>query len=149
MATIDQLDMSVHSNYALRIMLTEQINSQLRLTEASSIPPQIQMVDIYPKLSELDLLLGIVPLATPWAFFYPPKKFQTIRRNPFSFFRVGPSFGSLEHQAEEEAKLAQIPVNTSEEIAEKQILSGCLKQMNKINDMLSYIIGRMGQFLQG
>ncbi|MGK5594412.1 MAG: DUF5399 family protein [Parachlamydiaceae bacterium] len=149
MTTIDKLDMSVHSNYALRIMLTEQINSQLRLTEASSIPPQIQMVDIYPKLSELDLLLGIVPLSTPWAFFYPPQKFETIRRNPFSFFRIGPSFGSLEHQAEVEARLDSISTTTQEENAEKQVLAGCLKQMSKINEMLAFIIGRIGQFLQG
>lgn len=149
MATIDKLDMSVHSMYALRITMIEQINNQLRLTEASSIPPQISMVDIYPKLSELDLLLGVVPLATPWAFFFPPKLYQTIRRNPFSFFRIGPSFGSLEEQAAEEERLAAIAVDTPEEANEKQILQGCLKEMTKINDMLSFIIGRIGQFLQG
>lgn len=149
MATIDKLDMSVHSMYALRITMIEQINNQLRLTEASSIPPQISMVDIYPKLSELDLLLGVVPLATPWAFFFPPKLYRTLRRNPFSFFRIGPSFGSLEDQEAEEQKLASIAVNSPEEAHEKQIIQSCLKEMSKINDMLSFIIGRIGQFLQG
>lgn len=149
MATIDKLDMSVHSMYALRITMIEQINNQLRLTEAASIPPQIQMVDIYPKLSEMDLLLGVVPLATPWAFFYPPKKYFKRRRNTFSFFRVSPSFGSLEEQAEEEERLASMVVDTPEEAGEKQIIQNCLKEMSKINDMLSFIIGRIGQFLQG
>lgn len=147
--TIDQLDMTVYSNYALRITLIEQINSQLRMTEASSIPPQLQVVDVYPKLTELDLLLGIVPLSTPWAYFYPPQRFRYTRRNPFAFFRVGPSFGSLEKQEEDEALLENIVCQSPQDEAEKAIIRNCLKQMGKINDMINYIIGRVGQFLQG
>ena len=147
--TIDQLDLSVYSNYALRITLIEQINSQLRMTEAASIPPQIQVVDVYPKLTELDLVLGIVPLATPWAYFYPPQRFRDTRRNPFSFFRVGPSFGSLAKQEEDEAALEAIACSSPQEEAEKATIRSCLKQMGKINDMINYIIGRVGQFLQG
>lgn len=149
MTTIDKLDISVYSMYAVRITMIEQINSQYRLSEASSIPPQIQLVDIYPKMSELDLLLGVVPLATPWAYFYPPQRFFNLRRNPFSFFRIGPSFGSLEEQAKDEEKLEHIPVKTSEEEHEKNTIKKCLGQMDKINQMISFIIGRVGQFLQG
>jgi hypothetical protein len=149
MPTIDQLDISVYSNYALRITLIEQINSQMRMTEAASIPPQIQLVNIYPKLTELDLLLGIVPLATPWAYFYPPQRIRDTRRNPFAFFRVGPSFGSLEDQEKDEALLEDIPCETPQDEAEKSRIRDCLKQMSKINDMINYIVGRVGQFLQG
>lgn len=149
MATIDQLDLSVYSNYALQITLKEQIYSQLRMTEASSIPPQLQLVDISPKLSELDLVLGIVPLATPWAYFYPPQRYRDLRRNPFAFFRVAPAFGSLDKDEEEKEKLDQIVCEDEKEEEEKAILKKCLGQMNKINEMINYIVGRMGQFLQG
>lgn len=149
MATIDRLDLSVYSNYALRITLIEEINGQLRMNEASSIPAQLQMVDIFPKMTELDLLLGVVPLATPWAFFYPPERYKDIRRNPFAFFRVGPSFGSLENQEKDEALLEEILTNSSADEEEKAVIRSCLKQMGKINDMINYIVGRVGQFLQG
>lgn len=149
MATIDNLDLSVYSNYALRITLIEEINSQLRMTEAASIPTQVQMVDISPKLTELDLVLGVVPLATPWAYFYPPKRFRDIRRNPFAFFRIGPSFGSLQDQERDEAALEEIACETPQEEAEKATIRACLKKMSWINDMINYIVGRVGQFLQG
>lgn len=149
MATIDQLDLSVYSNYALRITLIEQINSQLRLSEASSIPPQLSVVDIYPKLTELDLVLGVIPLATPWAYFYPPQHFRDLRRNPFAFFRIAPTFGSLDKQDEEEAEVEAIEVDNPEDVKNKAAIKGCLKQMRKINEMINYIVGRVGQFLQG
>jgi len=148
MTTIDKLDISVYSMYALRITMIEQINNQLRLTEASTIPPQTQMVDIWPKLTEMDLLLGVVPLATPWAYFYPPKRFFSLRRSPFSF-RVGPSFGSLDREEEFEALLVTVPVTTPEEISEKATIKNLLEKMRYINDMISFITGRIGQFLQG
>lgn len=149
MATIDNLDLSAYNSYALRILLTEEINSQLRMREASSIPPQLQVVDISPKLTEIDLVLGVVPLSTPWAYFYPPPKFRNLRRNPFAFFRVAPSFGSLDKEEEEEEKLNSIICETDEEKEEKAVIRRCLKQMGKINEMINYIIGRIGQFLQG
>lgn len=149
MATIDKLDMSVYSMYALRITMIEQINNQLRLSEATTIHPQVQSVHLYPTLTEMDLLLGVVPLATPWAFFYPPRHFYNLRRNPFSFYRLAPSFGDLASQEKDEQQLAQIPTQTPEEEQEKQIIGSCLAQMDKINSMISFIIGRVGQFLQG
>lgn len=149
MATIDNLDLAVYNTYAIRTKVIEQINAQLRLDQAASIPPQISMVDVYPKLSEIDLLLGVVPLATPWAYFFPPKRFDRIRRSPFAFFRVVPSMGSLENQEQEFQELAQTPTTSPEEEREKAALTRCFKQMDKINSMLSHIIGRIGQFLQG
>lgn len=149
MATIDKLDISVYSNYALRITLIEEINSQLRMNEAASIPPQLQVIDIYPKLTEMDLVLGLAPLATPWAYFYPPPRYKELRRNPFAFFRVAPSFGALDKEEEHEENLDQEECETEEEEEEKEAIRSCLKQMGKINEMISYIVGRIGQFLQG
>lgn len=149
MTTIDKLDLSVYSNYAMRITLIEQINSQYRLEEAASIPAQIRMVDIYPRLTEFDLVLGIAHQALPWAYFYPPKSFRGLRRNPFAFFRVCPSFGSLQDQEEDEALLESIPCKTPEDEAQKGIIRSCLKQMSHVNYMINYIMGKVGQFLQG
>lgn len=149
MATIDKLDLSVYNLYAIRTKMVEQINQQLQLDKASSIPPQTQVMDIYPKLTELDILLGIVPLATPWAYFFPPKQFRFIRRSPFAFFRVAPSLGSIEDQEKGEALLDSIVCSSPEEQKEKTAIKNCFKQIEQINRWLGYIIGRVGQFLQG
>lgn len=146
--TIDKFDISVYNYYALRTKAVEQFNQQIRLDQASSIPPQIQVLDIYPKLTELDILFGVVALHTPWAFFFPPPKFRFIRRSPFSY-RVMPSFGSYDSQAEEEQKLNDIVCNTKDEEQEKEILKGCFREIEKLNNWLSFIVGRVGQFLQG
>lgn len=149
MATIDKLDLSVYNLYAIRTRMVEQINQQLQLDKAATIPPQTQVMDIYPKLTELDILLGIVPLHTPWAYFFPPKQFRFIRRSPFAFFRVAPSLGSLEEQEQGEKTLDSIVCNSPEEQREKAAIKNCFKQINQINGWLGYIIGRIGQFLQG
>ena len=149
MATIDKLDLSVYNLYDIRTRMVEQTNQQLQLDKAASIPPQTAVMDIFPKLTEIDILLGIVPLATPWAYFYPPKKFRFIRRSPFAFFRVAPSLGSLEDQEKGEALLDSIPCHTREEESEKAAIKGCFKQIEQINRWLGYIVGRVGQFLQG
>lgn len=149
MTTIDKLDISVYNLYAVRTRMIEQINQQMQLDKASSIPPQIQILDFYPKLTELDLLLGVVPMHTPWAYFYPPKQFRRVRRSPFAFFRVAPSIGSLEEQEMAERHLESVECKTPEEESEKQAIKGCFKQMGEINRWLGHIIGRVGQFLQG
>lgn len=149
MATIDQLDLNVYNLYAIRTKMIEQINQQLQLDQASTIPPQTMVIDSYPKLTEIDVLLGVVPLATPWAYFYPPKKYRALRRSPFSFFRVAPSIGSLEQQEESERILDSVLCNEPEQEREREAIKGCFKQMGEINRWMGYIIGRVGQFLQG
>ena len=149
MATIDKLDLSVYNLYAIRTKMVEQINQQMQFDKASSIPPQTKVIDSYPKLTELDILLGIVPLNTPWAYFFPPKQFHLIRRSPFAFFRVAPSLGSLEDQEKGEALLDSIDCTSPEELTEKAAIKSCFKQIGQINRWLGYIIGRVGQFLQG
>lgn len=147
--TIDKMDLDVYYRYAIRTKMIEQINQQLQLDKASSIPPQTQVIDIYPKLTELDLLLGIVPLHTPWAYFYPPKRFRFLRRSPFAFYRVVPSLGSLADQDQFEETLDHVPCSSTEEETEKAAIKGCFKQIDQINEWLSFIVGRVGQFLQG
>lgn len=149
MATIDKLDISVYNMYAVRTRMIEQINEQLHLEEASSIPPQTQIVATQIKLTELDLLLGVVPLLTPWAYFFPPKQFRNLRRSPFAFSYVAPSLGTTQEQETTLNKLLGIKCQTPEEEREKGALVSCYKQIGKINNWLSFIIGRVGQFLQG
>jgi len=149
MTTIDKLDLSVYNLYAVRTKMIEQINQQLRLDQAGSIPPQISIQDIYPKLTELDILLGIVPLNTPWAFFFPPKNFKTKRRSPFGFSRILPSLGDQEDQDEAEQTIASMVCDTPTEAQEQQALKGFFAQYSKINEWMGHIVGRVGQFLQG
>jgi len=149
MATIDKLDLSVYNLYAIRTKMVEQINQQLQLDKAASIPPQTMIIGNYPKLDEIDILMGIVPVNAPWAYFYPPKLYRRQRRSPFAFFRVAPSLGSLEEQEQGEALLDSIECATPEEEKEKAAIKGCFKQIGQINQWLGYIIGRVGQFLQG
>lgn len=149
MATIDKLDLSVYNLYAVRTLMIEQINQQLRLDQASSIPPQIQVLDIFPKMTELDLLLGIVPMHTPWAYFYPPLRFRSRRRSPFGFARILPSLGSQDDQDLAEEKLSSVECSNPEEERELESLKNCFSQITKINSWLGYIVGRVGQFLQG
>lgn len=149
MATIDQLDISVYNLYAVRTRMIEQINQQLHLEEASSIPPQTQVFITNAKLNELDILLGVVPMLTPWAYFFPPKQFRTLRRSPFSFARIAPSLKSVEEDGEEFSKLMSVDCETDEEEKEKAALAACFKQIGKLNNWLGFIVGRIGQFLQG
>lgn len=149
MATIDNLDLNVYNLYAVRTRMIEQINQQLRLDQAGSIPPQILVQNTYPTLTELDLLLGIAPLHTPWAYFFPPSKYLFRRRSPFGFSRILPSLGSQEDQDKEEEKLEHTECTDEEQEEEKKAIKNCFAHITKINQWLGHVVGRMGQFLQG
>lgn len=149
MTTIDKLDIGIYIQYARRTTMIEQINQQYHLDEAGSIPAQIQVLDVYPKLSEMEALLGVGPIQNPWAFFFPPPQFRFQRRSPFGFFRVAPSLGSFEEEEENEREFDDIQCTTEEEENEKKALKGCFEQIKKINGWISFIVGRVGQFLQG
>lgn len=149
MATIDKLDLSVYNLYAIRTKMIEQTNQQLQLDKDASIPPQTQLLNIFPKLTELDILMGVVPMHTPWAYFYPPQRFRFIRRSPFASYRIAPSTGLEEENGQEEQVIAAIECHSPEEESEKEAIKGCFKQIKQINKWLGYIIGRIGQFLQG
>lgn len=147
--TIDKFDLAIYIQYARRTELIEQVRQQYHLQEAATIPAQALIIDLYPKLTELDLLMGVVTVHAPWAYFFPPKKFPSQRRSPFAFHRVVPIFGTADEQKDEEEKLEQIQCQTPEEEKEKGAIKGCMKQIRDLNDLLRFIGGRIGQFLQG
>lgn len=149
MTTFDDLDIKIYIQYAQRTQAVEQINRQFRLEEASSIPPQIQVVDLFPKLSEMEILLGVLPVSTPWALFFPPPRYRFQRRSPFGFFRVAPSLGSFEEEERDRKKIDEIACESEEEEQEKQILKNCFVQIEKINRWIGFIVGQVGRFLQG
>lgn len=149
MTTIDKLDIAIYIQYARRTQMIEQITQQYHLEEASSIPPQIMLVDLYPKMTEMDILLGVSTVQAPWAFFFPPPRYRFQRRSPFGFFRVAPSLGSFDKEDEDERKLDQITCEDEEDEKNKSKLKSCFAQIDKINNWLSFIVGRVGQFLQG
>lgn len=149
MATIDKLDLSVYNLYAVRTRLVEQINQQMHLEEAASIPPQTQVVMTQIQLTELDILLGVVPMHTPWAYFFPPKRFTSNRRSPFTFSRIAPSLKDTDEQGEAYAALQSLSCKDKEEETEKGVILSCFKEISKLNNWLGFIIGRVGQFLQG
>lgn len=149
MTTIDKLDVGIYMQYARRTYELERTNQQYHLDQASSIPAQLRVLDLYPKLSELELLMGTGNVQKPWAQFTPPSKYRFQRRSPFGFFRVAPSLGSFDKEEEDERELDQTECETEEEEKEKKILKSCFAEVKKINGWIGYIVGRVGQFLQG
>lgn len=149
MTTIDQLDIGIYIQYARRTQMIEQINKQYRFDQASSIPPQTSIVDLYPKLSEMDILLGVSQTYAPWALFLPPKNLKRNRRGPFTFSRVIPSLGSDADEEEREEKLAHHRCDDDEEESEKKTITRCFNRIKQLNDWLGHIVGNVGRFLQG
>jgi hypothetical protein len=147
--TIDKFDIGIYIQYARRTELLEQVRQQLHLPEAGTVPAQALIVDLYPKLAELDILMGVTAINAPWAYFFPPPRFTAQRRSPFAFHRIIPIFGSREKEDDEEQKLDDVECESPEEEDERKILKNCFSNMRKINDLLRYIGGRIGQFLQG
>lgn len=149
MTTIDKLDIAIHIQYARRTELVESIRREYHLEEADSIPPQTLVVDLSQRMTEMDLLLGVMRTYAPWAYFYPPKQYFSQRRPAFASYRVAPSLGSIEKQQSDAEKLANVKCASPEEEEERTILSDCLSAIEEINDLIGFIIGRIGQFLQG
>jgi len=149
MTTIDKLDIAIYVQYAQRTRMMETIEREYHLGEADTIPPQTMVVDLSQRMSEMDLLFGVMRTYAPWAFFYPPKKFWGQRRSSFVSYRIVPSLGSLEKQQADAAKLAKVKCNTPKEEEERSVLSSCLAAIEEINDLVGFIMGRVGQFLQG
>jgi len=147
MTTIDKLDISIYDLYAKRQVMVEQINQQFRLQQAQEIPPQTQVMNLNPELTQLDILLGIVPLNAPWAYFFAPK--SKLRRSPFAAHRVAASMGSIDEQAALFSFIESISSDTEEEEEEKQKLLRFFKQIEILNEWMGFIFGRKGQFLQG
>lgn len=142
------LELDIYRQYAWRTQYVEAVSEQYQLKEASTIPYQTKVVSIYPKLSEMELLLGVVATHTPWALFLPPKKFRLQRTTPFAFHRVAPSLGGSSKAEADLAKIDSIEASNPEDVQEKEKLKEFFGMMDKLNEMLGFIIGRVGQFLQ-
>jgi len=149
MTTIDKLDIAVHVQYAQRTEMVENIRREYRLEEAGAVEQHALTVALSQQMSEMDLLLGVMRTYAPWAYFYPPKKYFNQRRPAFVSYRVAPSLGSLEKQQSDTEKLENVKCKNAEEEEERSILSGCLAAIEEINDLIGFVVGRIGQFLQG
>jgi hypothetical protein len=149
MVTIDNIDIGVYIDYARRTQYVDEFTRQIRLQEAETIPAQLQVINLYPRMTEMDILLGVIPVTTPWAYFFPPKRFLSQRRSAFTFSQVAPLVTSFEKAGDIEKKLEELECEDEEEEEEKKSLLRCLRQVKKLNSWLSFIVGRMGQFLQG
>ena len=121
--TIDKFDIGVYIQYARRTQLIEQVNSQYHMRDATGVPAQALIVDLYPKLAELDLLLGIATLSSPWAYFYAPRSYSAQRRSPFSFHRIIPFMGERQNEDEDkkdEEVIEEMECKTPEEERERR-----------------------------
>lgn len=148
--TIDQLDIGIYIQYARRTELIEQVRQQYHLPEAGQVPAQALIVDLYPKLSEMDILLGVATTHAPWAYFFAPKSYAQQRRSTFAFHRIIPVFGLMQSEEdEEEKKLDLIECDSDEDEQEKSTIKACIGKIKHLNELLRYIGGRIGQFLQG
>lgn len=149
MTTIDNFDIKIHMEYARRTEFVESIKREFpSIDRAESIPAQLQVVDFRPRPSEVDLLLGVARVLTPWAVFLPPRKFIGRRRSPFTVARVVPTLGSQQDQDALEAEILNTVCDSPEQEREKYMLLACFQQITKINDWLGHIVSRIGQFLQ-
>ena len=147
--TLDKFDIGIYIQYARRTELIEAVRQQFHMPEAAGVSAQALIVDLYPKLSELDLLMGVTAVATPWAYFYPPRRYSAQRRSPFAFHRIITLFGSEENEMKLEGAVDQVPCSSDEDEQEKKTIKNVFGQIRKINELIRYIGGRIGQFLQG
>jgi len=157
MTTIDKLDLSVYNQYAIRSEMIRQFESQIQMAKASAIPTHTQVSDNYPKLPEIDLLLGLRTSHASWALFSPPKEFFELRRSPFNKrHRIAPTLE--ERQSEMEGFLESYDPDKEknkekqeqeEEKEEQEVLKECFSQIGTINSWLGEIIGNIGRFVQG
>lgn len=147
--TINDLGFQVHIRYAEMTEFVEGVKKEFGLDKAQAIPPHVQIVDTYARPNELQLLLGVAAVTTPWAVFVRPLPKRTRRRPSFTVARVAPSLGTLAEQIELENMVENTDTSSPDELREKTILLLCFGQINKLNEWLSHIIGRVGQFLQG
>lgn len=169
MTTIDNIDIQYYFQYARRVQTVEETTRTFQLDQARSIPPQTQIVDLHPKLHEIESLFGFRRSTQPWARFVHPENFTEQRRSTFAFDRICPSLGSQEQQKTyfERLKTFSLRDQDSEEgekegerdpqkkkgliklKKEKQILLRCFDQIDQINKMINFVVSRVGQFLRG
>lgn len=143
--TQDNLPLRVSQEYAYRIHLVEELQ---RKSDESRVA-DVLVVSTEPMYPEIETAMGITARPQPYASFSAPNNFFDLRRNPFTTYSVGPSFGSLRERAECERTIATTQCNTAEDEAGKAILLSCVQMVDKINNMISNVSNNMLRFLQG
>ena len=147
--TVNNFDTSVYVRYAQYTHYIESIKNYYHLEQAETIPAQTTIASFDPIDSKMDLLMGAVTQHTPWAMFCLPDHFVKRRRSPFSFSRIAPLLGSEERHEADLIKLDEVICETDEEEEERQVLVRCYELLEKLNDMLNFVVNRVGQFRQG
>jgi hypothetical protein len=146
MPTIDKLpDYEISTSYALRILLLEEVKRKADETRVADLT----IVSYKPTYTDLETVMGVVQGPQAYASFHAPEDFYDMRRNPFTTFSVGPSFGSVEKRNAYENLIESTACPTAQDAAEKNTLLSCWGVVKKLDDMVSFISGRKGQFLQG
>lgn len=149
MATIDNLDISVSTAYAMRIVLLEEVNQRLRLKEADRVTGDVTVVAHAPIYTELELAMGLTSRPKPYASFIQPETFFSARRDSFTSFSVCPSIGTIEDQKNCINTIESATCVTTQDKAEQATLGNLMGQMATINGWLQGIWGRVGQYLKG
>lgn len=155
MPTIDQLDIGIHNQYANRAKMMEQLTQDFRVSTmaqgSATIPPLANVLNLYPQQSEMDLLLGKTAVHTPWAYFQAPEHFTAQRQSVFSFSSVLPSLAATMGKTDDERMtfIQNIKCQTNEDKQEQSVIQNCWEQIQKITGWMEFIIGRVGQFIQG
>jgi hypothetical protein len=178
MATIDNLDISVHFEYARRSQSVEYTQRMLRLDQADAIPGHTKIYNLSPQLQDIEELFGFRKSVVPWALFDAPDNFFEQRRSSFAFDRLCPSLGTQEEQEsyletlkncpylkdknhqgqqddfdeddDENAKLSStITKRKKKTIKEQESLIFCIQEILNINKLINFVTSRIGQFLQG
>jgi len=147
--TIDKLNIGVYVQYARRMQFMESVNKQYRIAEAYNIPAQTQIINISPRTSEIEMLMGRSYGGNVWAIFSPPRNYFIQHRPIVSKFRIVPSIGSLQKQDADQAKVAAYSCATRQEEREQQAIGSVFEVVNNICGWIGHIVGRVGQFLQG
>ncbi len=168
MVTIDRIDISHYFQYARRVASVEYTYKLFHLDQVNSIPAHASVVDVSPKLDDMEELFGFRQSTQPWAAFTEPDDFATQRRSTFAFDRVCPTLGTMEKQLADLQRLQNFIVEKDREgkkqgqgqeeksegfsphdtKAEKKLLCNCLEEVEKLNQLIGFIISRVGQFLQ-
>lgn len=145
--TTSDIPLGWHDLYARRIQLIESYYNQYPVSQAERVPAHTAVDNVRPQLTNIDLLLGVSTNPPPWALMRAP---DYDPRQPYvSFYRIAPALGTIEQQANATERLQAIECVTAQDTLDKNTILGGLAAINKINDWKGYIIGRVGQFLQG
>ncbi len=157
---LSKLPLQTYIQYAKRTQYIEALNRVYRFNEAATVPRQVEVNDVFPREQDIDILLGVIRANRPWASFMPPPRFDqgslsgTLRtlyqREPsFNRYRAAPKLGSLEKQEADYHRVLNYPETSPSARREKKALKRLFEHLEDVNGMVSYVTGRIGQFLQG